>query len=200
MKRNASLVALVLIAVAWTIEAASPVIVDANGNVLAFYSTGYGAGGLVKGVTTEGYQVVLDARTGRVSGVGLDPSSASVDGLRTYYSEGGCTGNAYMVVNGVSGFTGGTVFLVDGAQPVLRYIPKATIPTATAVMSYRETGTGNCAGFMNANFVVVPVFVNDPAITGLPNTLVYPAPLRIEIATISEPSGRVFRDGFETVG
>lgn len=180
-----------------TINAASPVIVDANGNVLAFYSTGALSAGNARGVTTEGFSVVFELKTGAVSSTwGIDPGEARMDMVRTYYSQAGCTGSAYMVTTGVASFIGGVVFQISDQ---LRYIPKSTPNANYPVMSYRETGTGNCVNSTNISFVGVPVFPNDPEVTGLPNVLAYPAPLRIEVATINEPSGVLLRDGFESL-
>lgn len=188
-----------LIAGPATIKAASPVIVDANGNVLAFYSTGIGAGA-ARGVTTEGFTTAFEMKTGAVSATwGIDPGESSITMNRTYYSQASCTGSSYMEVSGVSGFTGGVVFRVGGSQEQLRYVPKSTPAANYPVMSYRETGTGNCVNSNNIGFVGVPVFPNDPGVTGLPNVLAYPAPLRIEVATINEPSGVLLRDGFESL-
>lgn len=179
--------------------AASPVIVDATGRVLAFYLGRTQTEGEVYAISTQGYVIKFVMKTGVVSvlpgnaaGTDNDASPSAV-----YFAGLGCTGATYFVINNGTSppYLGGYVFrsAFDNAH---WYVPKAAAHVTPTVLSARDLDNGNCFPAPPGG-TYVPVLPNDPAITGFSAAPVV-APLRIEVATINDPSGLLLRDGFET--
>lgn len=180
------------------VYAASPVIVDATGRVMAFY-VGPVETSRVRGVTTEGFLLEFYMTEGALSAVPADAAGAGAYGVTTgtmYFTEPNCGGTAFgQLSNGSVPYRGGIVFEVEFQQQRW-YVPKyPTIQNFTAA-SERQNANFTCSA-SNVTGLFVPIFPNDPAITGFSN-LPFTPPLRIEVATISDPSGLLLRDGFET--
>jgi len=177
--------------------AASPVIVDATGRILAFYEGPVDPNSLyLRGITTQGFVVIYRMDVAEME-QGSDASGGSTfSGDAIYFSGPMCTGSTFGRLDAGPppyGYNGG--FLFKSSNDVW-YVPKNAPVTTENPQSVRSGG--NCSPTIQMG-TYVPVFPNDPIVTGLSNTPPQ-APLRIEVATINDPSGLLLRDGFETVG
>ena len=183
---------------AWCAQAASPVVVDANGVILGFYQgpNTADAGATVVVITTQGYV----ARYDRVSGVmSFEPPDAwtqftygRIQAL--YFESADCSGDPYIPVS--ESFTGGTVAAQQESGDRY-YIPKNS-GEVTLVNLSRRLQNGQCQSGQTASGTLMRVYPNDPNVTGVQNE---PAvgPLRIEVVTIGGSSFDVFKDGFEPI-
>jgi len=179
------------------IGAASPVVADASGRIVGFYQ-GPVEPDVVRVISTQGYVTRINMKTG---GYSVSPGNAvnSQDQVSTsavYYASANCSGNAFYTVGQPVGTNlGGWVFWSE-ADNALWYVPKAPVISQFTALSVRPLDSGPCSN-ISVFGDYTPARLNDPNVTGISNTPPQ-APLRLEVATISTPSGLLFRDGFES--
>lgn len=179
--------------------AASPVVVDATGRVLGFYQAPTNPD-VVRLISTQGYVAKINMKTAAFSVVPGNAVDAS-DGIGTgavYYAGLNCTGDPfYSVASAGETKLGGWVFWSENDNG-LWFVPKAPTIVQFTAQSGRSLDSGSCS---NTSFSsdFTRAYPNDPGTTGVSNTPPV-APLRIEVATVADPSGLLLRDGFETIG
>lgn len=180
------------------VQAASPVVVDATGRVLGFYQGPTGADH-VRIISTQAYVMKVAMKTGSIQD---QPNNAAdnndgIDTSAVYFTGPNCTGDSYYPAGDPGPKLGGWVFWAS-IDASLWYVPKQPQIVQFTAMSVQPLDSGPCTnvsvfgGYIRAQR-------NDPAVTGFSNEPMV-APLRIEVATISNPSGLLLRDGFEPVG
>lgn len=97
-----------------------------------------------------------------------------------------CTGQAYAFVDDgprqAMAFQGWVASSLDPADPVeLYYVPKGSVPlVGFQAISRREAGGCEIVDFDTLETPVVPALVNDPFLTGVPDTRILPAPISLE--------------------
>jgi hypothetical protein len=174
-------------------SAGSPVVSDASGSVLGFYLGPNNISTSVTVVTTTGFIVQYETETGVMLSTPVDAwgeQGSNVSNL--YFTTPDCTGQAYITSSGV--YRGGSVARQIGGQ--IYYVQKGA--TALALDDQSRMTGGVCQTGSNTSSDLMPVFPNDPNVTGVSNTPPATGRLRIEVADMrGANSFRVFRDGFE---
>lgn len=178
---------------------ASPVVADATGRILGFYQAPTSPD-VVRLISSQGYVAKINMRTAAYS---VAPGNAvdAEDGIGTgavFFAAQNCVGDPfYPVTSATEAKFGGWVFW-SANDNALWYVPKAPTIVQFTAQSVRPLDSGSCS---NTSFPsdFTRAHPNDPGITGVSNTLPI-APLRIEVATIADPSGLLLRDGFEPLG
>lgn len=99
-----------------------------------------------------------------------------------------CTGAVYAYVDDgprqAMAFQGWVASSLDPADLVpLYYVPKGSVPfTGIQAVSRREADGCEVVDFDTLETPVVTAYVNDPFVTGVPDTRILPAPITLEIA------------------
>jgi len=167
-----NLIATMLFLLPISVYGAAVVLLDSTGAFIGIYL------GANRIVTQQGYEVGIDRGTGEV----FNPGAPGF----VWYASDDCTGQGFYNV-GSKGF-GGIVIIFPGGT-ALYYSPLDS--EVTRSFAYQsELGSGGCL-FAPGQGNVVPVFLNDPAVTGIISRI-YSTPLIVEVREEC-----VFRDGFE---
>lgn len=174
--------------------AASPVVRDANGRVLGYYSgqayigSGFDTGYLI--VSPTGYVFAIDDWDS--SFVRNYASHANKSLLpEVHFTSTDCTGTAHAVYQTGAPISGGFVAQMDGGQ--LYYAHKSV--SSIQVMARSRRQGGMCQSFAVQSYWGVPIEENDPVVTGVPNDIPTGAP-EIVISTVGSD---LFGDGFEQI-
>lgn len=191
MKRSA-LSGMVCFLLAGAAAAASPVVRDANGRVLGYYSgqayigPGFDTGYLI--VSSTGYVFAIDDWD---STFVLNYASNVNKPLlpEVHFASTDCSGQGFGVYQVGAAIAGGFVVKMDGGQ--LFYAPKSVSSEQVFTRSKRSGGV--CQPFAMQSYGGVQLFLNDPIVTGVPNDIPTGQP-EIVISTVG--SG-LFLDGFE---
>ena len=147
----------------------------------------------------QGYRFSLDASTGSIRLPGIAAAITDIGGVAyqisigLYYSDSNCTGQAYIDVDSTGQHAGGVV--VNAGSRGLYYVTKPT--DATPVAMGAEFDGQNCNAIVPSVLPVVPVFANDPAVTGVPN-MPFAMPIHLEVVPLSQFLHIIFRNGFES--
>lgn len=188
--------ALCILAAATSASAESPVVLDANGNLLGSYvgeavDCGFGCPDLsLRIVSTTGY--VFGRRMTDGSFVFAAPTFAYPGPGEVFFESENCTGQGYYSA-GVppTTLTGGFVF--QSRLGDLYYSPKTATSGLHTRGSYAELPLGCYDDPGNSQVPAIPVLPNNPNVTGVPNTVI-PGPLTIGQAVVPRA---MLRDGFE---
>jgi len=192
-----------------TVFAQSIPVRDANGALVGLYAGGGGPdleqgppqsfgpyGPAFRVVSQQGYMAVFGTITGRLT-VGFNVLSGFYSGANVnqglFFESQDCTGQAWISVNTPGGpATGGFVIATLLPTYLPHYVPKTAVSQA---LVYRSSLTaGGCSAQGPSNTVGLPAFVNDPAVTGIPNAP-YQPPLTLGY---SDTLWLLFRDEFES--
>lgn len=168
-----------------TALADSPVVRDSVGRTIGYYSGTYFTQRAMFVVSPTGYTFGVGGDGRVVSYAGpADGSQVNPDGF--YFESTDCSGQAYTMDRSFGGF-------VTRASTGLIYVPKGAESALRIVSSRGNAAGGNCVQ-LQQTMDVVPVFQNDPEVTGVPNTDFTP-PIVIGVA---RDVHEVLRDGYET--
>lgn len=220
MRFRALNVTILSFAIAITAKAESPAVVDANGALLGSYLGPHGVlpddneitatrkGPVIGVVSTKGYIFSIGQATGKVltSGAAIPslwPESQSTPGLSVVstrqYNSTDCTGQAYVSVYAygsgdvglLQNLLGGFVLAEYSTPTQLLYVPKTATVQQVDINSRRWLG--NCELYDAGINPSLPVFPNDPEVTGVlvPQS---PAPITISQLVVPRP---LFKNGFE---
>lgn len=184
------LLAIVLGALASAADAQSPVVLDANGNVLGWYGGNFN--GEVRVILPSGYTIGINGLSGSVSSGGqyIGPDGGGGSDSPNYTTTD-CTGDTYFTIGaGMGKF----IFVVLNLPAVYYVPPRATIgePVQMNMRSRLEINQV-CQQINETNFFY-RLMPNDPAETGWDRGLQVPGPLKLGIQTVP---ALPFSDGFE---
>jgi hypothetical protein len=145
--------------------------------------------------STTGYRANFDFRAGRIDQV--DSIDVGGGGFRPALIFQGldCVGTPHFRVEAFPAPVGGVVLNVG--NPYLLYFAAKGSSSTQLMMQSRREYDGNCVNDVaSAGMIfVVPAQLNDPVITGFPNSPFNP-PLRVELEPLSAVFD-LFSDGFE---
>ena len=169
---------------------ASPIVVDANGSFVGFYSW---VSPPLEGntpiyrsenaVSSTGYRFSFSRRLGVIMKI-----DGRNDGAVVEFATSNCTGQAHIMVDyGVPGYVTTVLF----SQPTPAYYVAQDALASRVTLRSALSEFGGCNPFLPTEKDAYPALINDSDVTGV-NTS-WPAPLRVTVSA-------VFRDGFEVPG
>lgn len=171
--------------------AESPVVLDANGNLLGDYG-GASTPGSILVILQSGFTLSIASVSGEV---GLLNDVASADGLRpnsdVYFATNNCQGAAYFPP--VAGL-GKYVFRHGPTNQLWVIPPRADQPATVLVQAQSRLEGANCAQFGPVPVQLMPIEQNNPANTGWDRGPQVPGPLKLGRQDVPRA---MLRDGFE---
>jgi len=175
------------------VSASSPVVRDANGRVLGYYtgvayiSTMSNSGYLI--VSPTGYVYAIDDVDSSFARHHVSNSNRSLDEF-VHFTTTDCSGQGYVTHGAGAPISGGFVVQMDDDQI---YFATKSVSTEQISARSRRTQGGICQNFPAQSYSGVRVEPNDPDVTGVPGDIPIGQP-EIAITTVG---ASLFSDGFE---
>jgi len=164
---------------------------DGNGGFVGFYTGIFENGGVVL-ISSKGFRFVIGRENGALLGPELGDNYTSE---RIYFENGNCTGGAHLQF--ISAQYAGVIVPLhggDGSLQAVYYVAQnAVTDYVVDLNSYLDypNGVQTCTPVAPTQGIPnVPLLLNDPAVTGVPNSNFVPP--------ITVTSNTIFKNGFDT--
>ena len=165
--------------------AQAPIVVDSASSFVGYF-TSIGFQSEYQLVSSTGFRFAVRA----LSGLTLQPAENRLLLTDVLFESTDCSGQAYASIQNNS-VAGGFIFRSTFSG--VWYVPKSATSEVQRSFQSKLGVLGACTSTSGTNFSM-PVFLNDPSVTGVtPDTYLPP----LTLAAIGTP--RLFEDGFETL-